>query len=187
MAHHVKPRWPLHFGKAPTLQTAPKFNEKTPRESTKSEILGGRRNKKREILAPHRSGRHPSGPALLGPRAHRLRLSVSFCFAAVCALVAAAFCCGLCCPCSGVVFAVFAALLLLLLLRLLGRRPWTNTPLPLLTIQNVCTAFPVVCAAFAPVAAPFAASFGPPTVEPHPCRFGPSTISRTILQLFRHL
>ena len=36
----------------------------------------------------------------------------------------------------------------LLLRLLLGRRPLKNPPLPLLTFQNVCTAFPVVCDAF---------------------------------------
>ena len=39
-----------HF-RAPALQTPPKFHERTPRERKKKENCGGRREKKREILA----------------------------------------------------------------------------------------------------------------------------------------
>ena len=44
--------------RVPALQTPPKFNEKTPRETRKNEISGGREKKKREILG---------GPAEGGP------------------------------------------------------------------------------------------------------------------------
>ena len=63
-------RWPIEpkrpFWRAPALQTPPKFHEKTPRESIKSEISGGRKKKKLEILPPPsgRSGPRPSGPTL---------------------------------------------------------------------------------------------------------------------------
>ena len=68
------------------LQTPPKFNEKTPRETQKERNGGGKGKKKREIFGPppfgastlrgpnlappfgpHPSGPHPSGPHPLGP------------------------------------------------------------------------------------------------------------------------
>ena len=57
----------------PALQTPPKFHEKTPNESTKSEILGGRRKKKREILGPHPSLGGPTFqvPPPFGPPIYR--------------------------------------------------------------------------------------------------------------------
>ena len=56
---HDDPESPnVHFGGPQPSKTPPKFNEKTPRESTKSEILGGGRNKRGEILG---------GPAEGGP------------------------------------------------------------------------------------------------------------------------
>ena len=69
-----------HF-RAPTLQTPPKFHEKTPREGRKKENCGGRGEKSSKFLAPtllgatlrgptirgpHPSGPHPSGPTLRG-------------------------------------------------------------------------------------------------------------------------
>ena len=52
---------------APTLQTPPKFHEKTPEREEKNEFCGGRGKKKREILGlppfgPPPFGPHPSGP-----------------------------------------------------------------------------------------------------------------------------
>ena len=60
-----------------TLQTPPKFHEKTPREGRKNEISGGREKKKREILGPHPSdptlwAPNPLGPHPFGPPPLRL-------------------------------------------------------------------------------------------------------------------
>ena len=67
-ASHDDPRSPnVHFGGPPTLQTPPKFHAKTPKESTKSVISGGKRKK---ILAPTLLGPPPFDPQLLlGPPA----------------------------------------------------------------------------------------------------------------------
>ena len=53
----------VYFGWLRPSKTPPKFNEKTPRESTKSEILGGGRKKKRaRFWAVQRKG-GPEGPS----------------------------------------------------------------------------------------------------------------------------
>ena len=41
LAHDDAENSNVHFWRAPALHTPPKFHEKTPRESTKSEIVGG--------------------------------------------------------------------------------------------------------------------------------------------------
>ena len=52
---------------APALQTPPKFNEKTPRETQKQRNCGGRGRKKARNFGPHPSGPHPSGPPFGAP------------------------------------------------------------------------------------------------------------------------
>ena len=58
----------VHFG-GHRLQTPPKFHEKTPRESTKSAILGGGGKKKSEILGGRAVWGLVSGGLAQGSRA----------------------------------------------------------------------------------------------------------------------
>ena len=152
----------------PALQTPPKFHEKTPNESTKSEILGGRRKKKREILGPHPSlggptlqAPPPFGPPILSRFGPPPFWAPPFGGPTIWPPVVP----------SGLFAAAFAALLRLLL----GLPPLKNPPLPLVTFQYVGTAFPVVCAAAfscfccwlcAAFAAAFGVAFENPTLAP---------------------
>ena len=90
------------FWRTPALQTPPKFHEKTPIKSTKSEISSGSRNKKREILF-HLFWVCPSlptlqGATLLGPLpslGHFFWVWPPSPFGSLCCCL----CCCLCCFC----------------------------------------------------------------------------------------
>ena len=59
---HGDPESPnVHFGRPRPSKTPPKFNEKTPRESRKTEILGGRRKKKKILGSGGRGSEAGSG------------------------------------------------------------------------------------------------------------------------------
>ena len=72
-------------------KTPPKFNEKTPRESTQSVILGGRRKKQREIL-----DLHPSG-ATNNLVLNSWGFSTPCPFGSLCRCSCGCFCCCFCC------------------------------------------------------------------------------------------
>ena len=145
-------RWPIEpkrpFWRAPALQTPPKFHEKTPRESIRSESSGGRKKKELEILLPPSPLLGRSGPALQAPPPFApphffwvLGLHSFWAPTLLGSHLALNFC--LVRPHS-----LLRVSLLLLLLLLLDRRLLKNPPLPLLTFQNVCVAFAVFCAVF---------------------------------------
>ena len=171
------------FWKLPALQTPPIFHQKTPRESTESEISSGRRKQKVRNFGPPHFWAPPFGapsfwaltfsgfgpPALLfagalaaasrPPTVEPPTLAASFqnvytAFAVVCAALVSAACCCFCC-CFWCCFSCCCCLC--------SCSAAAACCCSCCCLCATVAAFAAVCAVFA---AAFVAASGPPTVEP---------------------